>query len=183
MILNMRLPALGLMVVCCCPLIAQSIPEEIKASLQAVSDLSDQIKSCKASLYEESKWGSKANEIERGYLDTPLNVIWDAMANPGSLRAPYRAYIEFTSHYFEWVPPESKTKYENLSRPFNIHLGEWKFRYEFDVHPDSVKFTRAFVFYPSGRGGSEPFSRTDMCWDKWLRQSINVRKADGTIKP
>jgi len=148
---------------------AAQIPAELKNSFQIVSDLADKIKGCPASLYEEKHWGAKTNEIERDYLDQPQNVVWDGEEVPHSLRAPYRAFIEFTSHYFERVPPETQAKYDRMFH-LPLHLGQWKFRYEFDVSADGVKFTQAFVFYPAGGGKSEPFSRTDMCWDKWLRQ-------------
>jgi hypothetical protein len=163
-------------------LMADPPPPEVAFSVKIVSDLSDEIKTCKASLYEERRWGNKPDQIERDYLDTPANVIWDAKKQD-SMRAPYLAYIEFTSHFFTSVPPSSREKYEKLIGFVPImHLGEWYFRYEFDVGPTTVKFSRAFVKYPSGHAatdpfptGSEPFSRNDMCWDRWLRQDGEYR--------
>lgn len=160
------------------PLRAAEVPAELKPSFQIVNNLAEQIKGCEASFYEERRWGDKSNEIERGYLDRPSNVTWDGEEVPRSLRAPYRAYIEFTSLYFLWVPPETKAKYDRLPQLPNIHLGHFRFRYEFDVNSDGIKFTQAFVYYPMGGKSSEPFSRTDMCWDKWLRQSIPVRPSN-----
>jgi hypothetical protein len=155
----------------CLPSFGQTVPDDVKKSFRIVSDLADQIKGCSPSLYAEERWGTKPNEVQRQYLDHPYNVIWDGSKRENTFRAPYQAYIEFSSHYFERVPPETKAKYDSLERIPNFsHLGEWKFRYEFDVSPDTVKFTRAFVFYPGGGGSSEPFNRTDMCWDRLLRQ-------------
>jgi hypothetical protein len=59
-----------------------------------------------------------------------------------------------------------------------LHLGACYFRYEFDVSPTTVKFTRALVAYPHGPAipnRFEPFSRSDMCWDGWLRQNGEYR--------
>jgi len=160
------------------PLIADPPPNDMKFSIQIVSDLADEIKTFKASPYEERRWGKKPDEVEKDYLGTPFNVIWDAVRQD-SMRAPYAAYIEFTSEFHYYVEPSAKSRYDQLIGFTPImHLGAWYFRYEYDVSPTTVKFTRAFVKYPGGGGagkpfpiGAEPFPRYDMCWDGWLRQN------------
>ena len=160
----------------------QGLPHEMDDSVAVIRSLSDDVKQCGPYLYETTKWGNKPNEIENAVLDSAINVIWDVV-HATTVRAPYSAYIEFSTRFGITVPPQAKEAYDRRMTLPDFRLGTWKMRYEFDMGPDSVEFVRA-LYHQEGIAQWSDFVRRDSCWDRALRINIKVKhdSPESTLK-
>jgi hypothetical protein len=148
-------------------------PPQIQPSSQPAVDtlrvIARLIRECSAALDRETKWGKGRLEVERWFFGPPKNVVWDII--PGkTVRAPYAGFIEFSvSHYFQ-VPPESQEKYDRQLHLVPVDLGDYNFRYEFDVGPQGAELTRVLRRFETASRWMD-FDKRDVCWDNAAREA------------
>lgn len=153
----------------CCLALPASPDDVPPTAVSTLRRMAKQIQECPQFVDRESRWGKKPNEIERWYYGPPKNVVWDAVPSKTPVRSPFEAYVEFSVSHFQWIPPEVKDKYEKAIHLPDPFLGDFKIRYEFDVGPAGVEFSRALKRFETSTRWADLDPHREICWDKILR--------------
>jgi len=149
------------------PLWTQSPPKIDIASEPAVEALRATvraIKQCPKVTHAEFRWGKGATEISRTLVGPPQNVTWDVKPS-NSVRAPYVGYVELTTPWDFFVPPDSFSKFTRkypgwVEKEYAQKPREW--RYEFDIGPDGLELTK--TFYRDDKQGDWKPGPAAYCW-------------------
>ena len=145
------------------------------ATLRSIAGV---IKWCAETHSETDKWGKGPQEISRLVFTPPTNVVWDVAASE-SVRSPFTGYIQFSTHFYVWVPRETLDKYEHKHPGFHEGV-DTEYRYEFDVGPEGLELTR--VLDRDSKAGEANWSAwsaasikatSGTCWDKIIRLGLH----------
>ena len=150
------------------------IRDDSKDAVKTLRLVAKRIEECpKEVLGRDLQWGKKKSQIVRTYQEVPVNLVWDVV--PGnSVRAPYLGYVEFTAFATYYVPESEQSKFLKSSMAMSYlksMIGNYGYRYEYDVGPDGIQLTRALWRFKNSPDWKELGKPSELCADQAARET------------